>query len=458
MVDVDLASPRRVHIVGLGGGAMSALAAVLVGMGHRVSGSDLRDSPVMERVRGLGVDASVGHAAEHVPDDADLVIVSTAIPPTNPEVVRAHALGVPVASRADAQRAVTATRRTIAVAGSHGKTTTSSMLTLVLREAGWQPSFLIGADVNEVGTNAAWDRGEWLVVEADESDGAFLALAPEAAIVTSVEPDHLSYWERFDALTDAFDRFLDGVPGTRVVSADDAVAAELAGRRPGDVVTFGFDTRADYRVHDYAGAGDHSRFAMSRAGEQLGTIELPVPGRHNARNAAAAAAMAVELGVEFDAVQRALARFGGVARRFQLRGARDGVTFIDDYAHLPGEVAPMIDAAREGDWGRVVVVFQPHRYTRTARLWRDFAHAFDRADLVVLTDVYPADEPPQPGVSGRLILRAVLDAQPALPVVYLPERTDLVEHVPRLTRAGDLVLTLGAGDLTTVPDVWLGEG
>jgi UDP-N-acetylmuramate--alanine ligase len=457
VADVDLAAVRRVHIVGLGGGAMSALATVFVGMGLRVSGSDLRDSHVMERMRSLGVDASVGHAGEHVPVDADLVIVSTAIPPSNPEVVRARELGVPVASRADAQHAVTATRRTIAIAGSHGKTTTSSMLTLVLREAGWHPSFLVGADVNDVGTNAAWDRGEWLVVEADESDGAFLAVAAEAGIVTNVEPDHLSYWGRFDALTDAFDRYLDGIPGTRVVSADDAVAAELASRRRDEVVTFGFDPSADYRVDDYTGAADHSRFTMSRATERLGTIELPVPGRHNARNAAAAAAMAVELGVSFDAVQRALARFGGVARRFQRRGERDGVTFVDDYAHLPGEVAPMIDAAREGDWGRVVVVFQPHRYTRTAALWRDFAHAFDHADLLVLTDIYPADETPQPGVSGRLILRAVLDAQPALPVVYLPERVDLVEHVPRLTRAGDLVLTLGAGDLTSVPDAWLGE-
>ena len=194
---------------------------------------------------------------------------------------------------------------------------------------------------------------------------------------------------------------------------------------------------------------------LARRGEPLGVVELPVPGRHNAKNAAAAAAMATEIGVPFDAVRRALGGFGGVARRFQFRGERDGVTFVDDYAHLPGEVAHMIDAAREGDWEHVIVVFQPHRYTRTAALWRDFAHAFDGADTVVLTDVYGFNEAPQPGVSGRLILHAVLDAHPDQPVVYLPRRADLVEHVPKLARPGDVVLTLGAGDLTTVPDEWL---
>jgi UDP-N-acetylmuramate--alanine ligase len=455
--ELDLGVPHVVHIVGLGGSIMSAFAAVLVRMGHRVSGSDLRESATLGRMRALGVDAHVGHAAENLPPDVDVVIASTAIAASNPEVRRATEIGVPVFTRAQTLRAMVAMRRTIAVAGSHGKTTTSSMLALVLREAGRRPSFLIGGDLNEVGTNASWEEGEWLVVEADESDGTFLELAPDAAIVTNVEPDHLSHWGDFASLVAGFDQFLDAVPGTRVVSVDDAVASRLAHVRRGDprLVTFGFVEEAHYRVVGYEGRRAGSRFVLARRGEPLGTLELPVPGRHNAKNAAAAAAMAVELGVPFDAVRRALGGFGGVARRFQFRGERDGVTFVDDYAHLPGEVAHMIEAAREGDWAHVVVVFQPHRFTRTAALWRDFADAFVGADTLVLTDVYGFNEPPQPGVSGRLILRAVLDAHPEQPVVYLPKRGDLVAQVPRLARPGDVVLTLGAGDLTTVPDEWL---
>jgi UDP-N-acetylmuramate--alanine ligase len=456
---IDLTAPQALHIVGIGGAGMSAIATVLARMGHRVSGSDLKDSPTLERLRALGVDARVGHSADNLPDALDAVIRSTAIPASNPEVAAAVERDVRVLRRAEALRALAATRRSIAVAGSHGKTTTSSMLALVLRAAGWRPSFLIGGDLNEVGTNAAHDDGEWLVVEADESDGTFLELAPEAAIVTNVEADHLDHYGDFDGLVDAFRRFLSGPDGVspgglRVVSADDEILRGLVADDP-DIVTFGVAEDASYRLADYAGGRQGSSFALVRAGETLGTVELPVPGHHNAMNAAAAAALALELGVPFDAVRTALAGFGGVARRFQFRGVVDGVTLVDDYAHIPGEVAAMIRAAREGDWSRVVVVFQPHRYTRTARLWRDFADVFTGADSVVLTDIYPAGEAPEPGISGRLLLRAVLDAHPSLAVAYLPRRADVVAHGLDRTRPGDLVLTLGAGDLSTVPDEWL---
>jgi UDP-N-acetylmuramate--alanine ligase len=351
-------------------------------------------------------------------------------------------------------RALVATRRGIAVAGSHGKTTVSSMLALALRAAGWHPSFVIGGDLNEVGTNAAYDDGEWLVVEADESDGTFLELEPEAAIITNVEPDHLDHYGGFEPLVAAFGRFLERIPGVRVVCADDEIAARLAERVP-ETRTYGWHPHADYRVIEYQGSRSGSRFELCHGAQKLGTIELPVPGRHNALNAAGAAAVAVELGAPFDAVAQALRGFGGVARRFQFRGEIDGVTLVDDYAHLPTEVAAALGAAREGDWDHVVAVFQPHRYSRTARLWRDFADAFVEADAVVLTDVYSAGEAPQPGVSGRLLLQAVLDAHPATAVTYLPRRADVVAHALRLARPGDLVLTLGAGDLTTVPDEWL---
>jgi UDP-N-acetylmuramate--alanine ligase len=452
--DLDLSSPRRVHVVGIGGAGMSAIATVLARMGHRVTGSDLKESRGLERLRLLGVRADVGHRAENVPPDVDAVVVSTAIPDSNAEVRTAAERGLPVLRRADALRALVSTRRTVAVAGSHGKTTSSSMLALILRAAGWRPSFIIGGDLNEVGTNAAYDDGEWLVVEADESDGTFLELAPEAGIVTNIEPDHLDHYGGFAGLTTAFEEFFAGIPGARVVCADDPIARRLTAAHPG-AVTYGFDENATYRIVSYEGDRGGSRFAVHRDGRELGTIDLPVPGRHNAANATGATALARELGAPFEAAVDAMRGFGGVARRFQFRGEIDGVTLVDDYAHIPGEIAAMIEAAREGGWGRVIVVFQPHRYTRTARLWRDFAEAFTGADQVVLTDVYAANESPQPGVSGRLILGAVLDAHPALPVVYLPRRADVVQHALRLARPGDVVLTLGAGDLTTVPDEWL---
>jgi UDP-N-acetylmuramate--alanine ligase len=454
-LELDLTSPRSVHIVGVGGAGMSAIATVLARMGHRVSGSDLRESRPLERLGLLDVTTHVGHAAEHLPTVLDAVVISTAIPESNPEVVAARERGVPVLRRADALRAIVATRTTIAVAGSHGKTTTSSMLALILRAAGWHPSFLIGGDLNEVGTNAVFDSGEWLVVEADESDGTFLELAPHDAVVTSVLPDHLDHYGDFPALVDAFDTFVARIPGVCALCADDELAAAIAARAPGATVTYGFATGADYRMDGYEGGRRGSRFTLARSGEPLGAVELPVPGRHNAVNAAGAAAIGLELGVPFDAVTSALGSFGGVARRFQFRGERDGVTYVDDYAHLPSDVRAMIRAAREGGWERVVAVFQPHRYTRTAALWRDFADAFTGADALVLTDVYPAGEQPQPGVSGRLVLQAVLDAHPEAAVTYLPRRADLVAHVPRLARPGDVVLTLGAGDLTTAPDEWL---
>jgi UDP-N-acetylmuramate--alanine ligase len=455
--ELDLTRPHAIHIVGVGGAGMSAIATVLARMGHTVSGSDLRESRALERLGLLDVTTHIGHAADNLPEVLDAVVISTAIPESNPEVVAARERGIPVLRRADALRAIVATRTTVAVAGSHGKTTTSSMLALILRAAGWHPSFLIGGDLNEVGTNAVFDSGDRLVVEADESDGTFLELAPHDAVVTSVLPDHLDHYGDFDALIAAFDAFVARIPGVSALCADDDVAAAIAARAKGAgrVVTYGFADSADYRMDAYEGGRTGTQFSLAHAGSPLGVIELPVPGRHNAVNAAGAAAIALELGAPFDAVTRALGGFAGVARRFQFRGERDGVTYVDDYAHLPSDVDAMIRAAREGGWERVVAVFQPHRYTRTAALWRDFADAFAGADALVLTDVYPAGEQPQPGVSGRLVLRAVLDAHPEQDVTYLPRRADLVAHVPRLARPGDVVLTLGAGDLTTAPDEWL---
>ena len=447
---LDLATPRRVHVVGVGGAGLSAIATVLAGMGHRVTGSDLKDSPGLTRLRAAGVAVTVGHRAENL-GDAEAVAVSTAIPPTNPEVVAAGERGVPVLRRAEVLAAIAATRRTVAVAGTHGKTTTSSMLALVLSEAGMRPSFVVGGELNEIGSGAVWDDGEWFVVEADESDGTFLELGAEAALVTNVEPDHLEHYGSWAALRDAFRRFVAAAPGPRVVCADDAEAAAVADA-VGGCVTYGTAAGADWRMVDVRAERAGVSFDLVHGDEVVGRVALPVPGVHNARNAAGALVTAVALGAPVDAGLRALARYAGVARRFQFRGEAAGVTFVDDYAHLPTEVRAALAAARAGGWRRVVCVFQPHRYSRTAALWQDFADAFDDADVLVLTDVYAAGEAPRPGVTGALLVNAVLDAHPWRRLAYFPRRSELVPFLARELRPGDLCLTLGAGDLTSVPD------
>jgi UDP-N-acetylmuramate--alanine ligase len=456
MYELDLRQPRRIHVVGVGGSGMSALALLVREMGHDVSGSDLNDSRALERLRAAGVHVAVGHDRDNIPPGTDAVVISTAVPRTNLEVRVAQERGIPVLRRAEALRALVATRRTIAVAGSHGKTTTSSMLAVSLLAAGWQPSFLIGGEPHEVGTNASRGAGEWLVVEADESDGTFLEIEPEVAIVTNIEPDHLEHYGTFDALVAAFAEFVDRLPGVAVVGIDDPVVRRLAAARP-DAVTYGGSDDADYRMTGWESGGRvGSRFDVWHGDVRLGEIELAVPGRHNAVNALGAVALASELGVPFAAVAEALRNFGGVARRFHFKGEIDGVTLVDDYAHLPAELQATIRTARECGWRRVVAVFQPYRYTRTALMWRDFADAFVDADLLVLTDVCaPAAERPQPGVSGRLVLRAVLDAHPSLDVAYFPRRAELAERVLALTRPGDVVLTMGVGDVGNLAEEML---
>jgi UDP-N-acetylmuramate--alanine ligase len=450
---LDLSTRHRIHVVGVGGVGMSAVASVLAAMGQDVSGSDLKASAELERLVSLGVDAHVGHAPAHL-DGVDVVTISTAIPANNIEVAEAKRRGIPVLRRADVLAAIAATRDTVAVAGTHGKTTTASMLALVLVEAGLRPSFIIGGDINEVGSGAAWGGGDWLVVEADESDGTFLALAPQVALVTNVEPDHLDYYGSLEAMEASFAQFLASAP-VAVVGADDPTAAAL-GHGVG-AVTFGTSQDADYRMVDVSTARSSSRFTVIHEGRPLGPFDLVVPGLHNARNACGALVAGLLVGASPEAARRAFGRYGGVARRFEFRGERDGITFVDDYAHLPSEAKAALDAARHGGWERIVAVFQPHRYSRTASLWQDFGDAFVDADVLVVTDVYGAGEAPRPGVSGRLILDAVVAAHPGMDGSYLPGHHELVAYLRRTLRPGDLCLTLGAGDLTVLPDELLGD-
>ena len=446
----DPSVPSAVHVVGIGGAGMSAIATVLSSMGHVVTGSDLRESAVTERLSALGIPVSIGHEAANV-GSAEVVTVSTAVARSNPEVVEAHRRGVPVLSRAAVLAAIASLRRCIAIAGTHGKTTTASMLALALVEADMHPSFLIGGDVNEIGTNAVWDSGEWIVVEADESDGTFLSLTPDVAVVTSVEADHLDHYGSFGALREAFERFVASARLHRVVGGDDPEAVEIGRSYGADTV--GVDEQASYRMIEVSLARSSVSFRLLGPDQdELGGVSIPVPGLHNARNGAVAVVAALATGAPFDAAARALARFAGVARRFEFRGSARGVTFVDDYAHLPSEVRAALSAARDGGWQRVVAVFQPHRYTRTAELWEDFGPAFRGADVVVTTDVYGAGEAPKPGITGQLVADSVRRALPGVPVYYAAGRDELRRRVAALLEAGDLCCTLGAGDLTSLAD------
>jgi UDP-N-acetylmuramate--alanine ligase len=446
---LDLSAPQRIHIVGIGGAGMSAIAVVLRAMGHTVSGSDLKESPVVVRLRSQGIAVAIGHKADNV-GVVDAVTFSPAVALVNPEIVAAEASGARVVARYGILAAICATRRCLAVAGTKGKTTTASMLSLILIEAGLRPSFLIGADVNEVGTNAVWDSGEWLVVEADESFGTFQELRSEWGILTNVASDHLDHYGTFPRLRAAFDTFLSQASAGSVVSADD-VEASAIGRMHG-ALTVGTSAAATYAMTDIALSRSSASFSLGGPDGSLGTLTLGVPGLHNARNAALAVVSALQVGVSFAAAAAALARFTGVTRRFEFRGEANGVTFVDDYAHLPFAVQAALATARSGGWSRVVAVFQPHRYSRTAELAEQFGRAFSDADSLVVTDVYSAGEAPVPGVSGLLIADAVRAQDPRLPIVYAPTWEELHQAVSSRLRPGDLCLTLGAGDLTTLPD------
>jgi UDP-N-acetylmuramate--alanine ligase len=448
---LDLSVPSRLHVVGVGGPGTSAIAIVLAEMGHTVSGSDIREQPVLDRLRAGGVTVNVGHRRDVV-HGCTAVTASSAVPATNIELDEAARTGAMVLRRAGMLASICAMARSVAVAGTHGKTTTTSMLMLILARAGLRPSFVVGGDVADMGTGAQWTGGEWLVVEADESDGTHLELPLFGTILTNVEADHLDHYGTLDQIVDGFDRYLAQIPGPKLLCADDACCAVLAARH--GAVTYGTSCAADYRatdVHPRRGAID---FDVWHGGRLLGSVALPLRGIHNVQNATGALAMAMEVGVPFEVAADALARFGGVARRFDIRGVDAGATLVDDYAHLPTEIAAVLAAARSsGDgWNRLVAVFQPNRYNRMSVLSPEYRDAFVDADLVVLTDIYPSGTTPIPGVTGKLVVDAVLDAHPDTKMVWLPRRADLVEYLARHLRDGDVSISMGCGDVAALPD------
>ena len=448
---LDLSIPQRLHVVGVGGPGMSAIAIVLAEMGHRVSGSDLRERAVLDRLRAGGVEVHVGHRRDLV-NGCDAITYSTAVPERNVEVQEALSTGVPVLRRAGMLASICAQAKSLAVAGTHGKTTTTSMLMLILAEAQLRPSFVIGGDVTDTGTGAQWTGGEWLVVEADESDGTHLELPLHGTILTNVEVDHLDHYGSFEAITAGFDRYLSQIDGPKVLCADDPVCRQLAEAH--GAITYGTEAGAEVRaVRIGAERGSH-RFEVERDGTVLGSVDLPLRGIHNVRNATGAIALAMAIGVSFTDCAAALARFGGVARRFDVRGAAAGATLVDDYGHLPTEIAAVLAAARNsGDgWKRVVAVFQPNRFNRIAAMWSEYGDAFVDADVAVLTDIYASGTTPIPGVTGQLLVNAVLDRHPSARVLWLPKRADLVDVVAAELREGDVCISMGCGDIASFPD------
>jgi UDP-N-acetylmuramate--alanine ligase len=448
----DLSGIRRMHLVGVGGAGMSGIARLLLARGIEVSGSDLKDTPGLVALAEAGATVHVGHGADRL-DDADAVVMSTAIGPDNPEVSEARARGIPVLARAQVLAALMRERRGVAVSGTHGKTTTTSMIAVILERAGLDPTYVIGGDLNESGSNARSGDGEVFVAEADESDGSFLLLSPEIAVVTNVEDDHLDFFSGRDEIEAAFSSFCRRARHV-VANGDDPSTRRVLEAAGVTAVTYGEGAMNDVRVEAIALGPDGGRCVL-RFGDETVDVTLSLPGRHNLLNAAAAVAATRHLGVDPADAAKAVSSFSGVRRRFEHRASAGGADFVDDYAHHPTELAATLAAARTratGNGGnrRLVAVFQPHRYSRTAVMWRELGRSLADADLAVVTDVYAAGERPVPGITGKLIVDALAEAAPGKRIVYLPHRADLAGFLAREVRPGDLVLTLGAGDITMV--------
>jgi UDP-N-acetylmuramate--alanine ligase len=443
------------HFIGIGGAGMSGIALVLFERGCVVTGSDLKSSNYVRGLEEAGIEVRVGHEARTIDElSPDVVVISSAIPETNPELVRARELGIPVWPRAKMLSALGDGALTVAVAGTHGKTTTSSMVATMLDHLDLDPSFLIGGIVEEYRTNGRNGNGGYYVCEADESDGSFLFLNPRIAVVTNIEADHLDHYGSLENVERTFCEFMSlvGEEGTIVIYGDDPHYVELARSTGRAFVTYGFGEDVDYRcVPHESGHSLMSHFAVCCPNGQ--TLELSLdanPGRHNMANACASIAVAGVLGLDLSAAAQAVSGFKGAYRRFTHRGDACGITVVDDYGHHPTEIKATLAAAAQLDYKRVLCVFQPHRYSRTEALAAEFGTAFVDCDLLMVMDVFSAGELPVPGVSGKTVVTAVKEADPAREVIYLPDRRELIARLVELCRPGDLVITQGAGDVTQI--------
>lgn len=455
MSDSNAQPISAAHFIGIGGAGMSGIALVLHERGCKVTGSDLKSSRYVRDLESAGIEVHVGHLSSTIDATSpDVVVISSAIPETNPEVIRARELGIPVWPRAKMLSYLSSDATTIAVAGTHGKTTTSSMVATMIDHLGMDPSFLIGGIVEEYGTNGRNGRGGYFVCEADESDGSFLYLNPDVVVVTNIEEDHLDHYGTLKNIERTFCQFMDlvGDAGTIVINGDVPHYVELARSTGRRVVSYGFDGACDYVCIP---EDSHHRLASSfsvetPSGDSVRVVIKSNPGRHNMANATAAIAVADALGCDLPRAADALSAFQGAHRRFTHVGDVDGVTVVDDYGHHPTEIRATLAAARDLDFKRIVCVFQPHRYSRTQSLQDQFAHAFDNADVLVVTEVFPAGETPIPGVTGKTVSGGVAQAGGVDDVSFIANRKDLVRHLCDVCRPGDLLITQGAGDVTAI--------
>jgi UDP-N-acetylmuramate--alanine ligase len=452
-MSVTLRNFQRIHLVGIGGSGMSGIAEVLLSSGYAVSGSDLKATPVTERLLKLGATIHEGHQAENI-HGAHVVVVSSAVPADNAEIAEAHRLKIPVIPRAEMLAELMRLKYGIAVAGAHGKTTTTSMIASVLAAADLDPTFVVGGLVNHAGANARVGQGEYMVVEADESDRSFLLLAPVIEVVTTIDREHLGQYSSLEEIQETFLQFISRVPfdGSVVLCLDEPNVQAILARVNRPALTYGTSSQADLIIGDVKLNGLSSDFTLKYRGEDLGAFHLPAPpGIHNVRNAAAAAAVGLVLNVPADLIREGLASFSGVARRFEIKGKFSGVTLIDDYGHHPTEIRATLEAARGCGYKRLLVLFQPHRYSRTQHLWQEFKSAFNQADVVVITDIYAAGEAPMEGITGELLAEAV-SAAGHKNVVYSSTLQGGIEYMLRESRPGDAVMTIGAGSVGRVTE------
>lgn len=443
---------RRIHFVGIGGIGMSGIAEVLLNLGYQVSGSDIAESETTRRLAGLGARILYGHRAEQVTPEIDVVVISSAVKYANPEVARARELMIPVIPRAEMLAELMRLKYGIAVAGTHGKTTTTSLVAAVLAQAHLDPTMVIGGKLNVLGSNARLGQGRFLIAEADESDGTFLFLSPTIVVVTNIDPEHLDFYGDMDKVKASYLEFINRVPfyGRAVLCLDSVNVRALLPQVRKRFVTYGLSPEAELTAHNLRVSGLTTSCEVWHKGERLGELCLNLPGRHYALNALAVVAVARELAIPFTQVQEALQGFAGIQRRFEVKGEAAEVMVVDDYAHHPEELRVTLRAAREGvarnGARRLIALFQPHRYTRTRDLFDDFLSAFDDADVLLLTEIYPAGEDHVEGVSGEALYRALRKRGHA-DVRFVPRREDLATAAREVVRPGDVVLTLGAGDI-----------
>lgn len=438
---------QKIHFVGIGGIGMSGIAELLLNLGYVVSGSDLKSSPITARLEHLGAKIFLGHAAAHV-NDAQVVVFSSAVDSDNPELMEARRTQRPVIPRAEMLAELMRLKYGIAVAGAHGKTTTTSMIAAVLNEAGFDPTIIVGGRLNALGTNARLGQGEWMVVEADESDRSFLKIDPTVAVITNIDREHLDHYRDLADIQAAFISFANKVPfyGSVVACLDDEPTRAILPRLERRVVTYGVSTTSDLKVIDISMGAFESSFSILRKSESRGTFHLRCPGHHNILNASAAVAVGLELEAPLEAIQKGLADFRGTERRFEFKGKQDGVAVLDDYGHHPTEIRATLAALKQCGYRRSIVVFQPHRYSRTKFLFNEFVHAFDAADEVVLTEIYAASERPLEGVSGQ-ILAEHLGRESKATIHFIPSVDAVADFLLPRVQPGDGVLTLGAGNV-----------